>query len=89
MPESPSQRTALTPHEKRERVLAAMTDHEGKPKPWYAAEEIGYSPFVQELSLREIVAALRWLRGQGLVQHSGGVEWKLTAAGLERTRSGL
>lgn len=82
-------RSTLTPHERRERVLAALTDRDGNPKPWYAAEEIGYSPFLRDVSLRQIVAALCWLRDRGIVQHSGGVEWKLTALGLEKTRTGL
>jgi hypothetical protein len=69
-------------------VLAALTDRDGNPKPWLAAEEIGYSPFLKDMSLRQIVAALRWLGDRGIVEHAG-VEWKLTPLGLEKTRTGL
>lgn len=72
----------------RERVLAALTDRDGNPKPWLTAEEIGYSPFLKGLTLRRIVSALVWLRNRGIVEHAG-VEWRLTALGLEKTRTGL
>lgn len=76
-------------HQRRALVFAALTDQDGNAKPWLAAEEIGYSPFCKDLSLNQIVAALRWLRESGYVKHSGGCEWKLTPAGLEQTRRGL
>lgn len=75
-------------HRRRQMVLAALTDRDGNPKPWLAAEEIGYSPFCEGLSIRQIAAALSWLGQRGFVAHCG-VEWKLTALGLELTRSGL
>lgn len=77
-----------TPHGRRQRVLAALTDDEGNPKPWLAAEEIGYSPFCDGLSVRQIAAALSWLGQRGFVAHRG-VEWKLTPLGLVLTQEGL
>jgi hypothetical protein len=78
----------MTSHEKREHVLAALTDHDGNPKPWLTAEEIGYSPSLKGLTVRQIAAALCDLRQHGIVEH-GGVEWRLTKFGLDVTRSGL
>jgi hypothetical protein len=78
----------VTPYERRQRVLAALTDHDGNPKPWLAAEEIGYSPFCEGMSVRQIAAALSWLGQRGFVSH-GGVEWKLTELGLRLSREGL
>ena len=78
----------VTPHERRQQVLAALTDRDGNPKPWLAAEEIGYSPFCDGLSVRQIAAALSWMRQRGFVMHDG-VEWKLTRLGLALTKEGL
>lgn len=75
-------------HRRRQLVLAALTDRHGNPKPWLAAEEIGYSPFCEGLSVRQIVAALSWMRQRGFVAHAG-CEWKLTSLGLELSRRGL
>lgn len=75
-------------HHRRQLVLAALTDRHGNPKPWLAAEEIGYSSFCDGLSIRQIAAALSWMRQRGFVAHRG-VEWKLTRLGLELTREGL
>lgn len=77
-----------SPHRHRQLVLAALTDHEGNPKPWLAAEEIGYSSFCDGLSVRQIAAALSWLGQRGFVAHRG-VEWKLTSLGLVLTEEGL
>jgi hypothetical protein len=80
--------THSTPHERRQRVLAALTDQGGNPKPWLAAEEVGYSAFCEGMSVRQIAAALSWLRQRGFVAHAG-VEWKLTKLGLVLSREGL
>lgn len=77
-----------TPHTRRQRVLAALTDRDGNPKPWLAAEEIGYSPFCEGLTVRQIAAALSWLGQRGFVAHRGS-EWTLTHLGLVLTREGL
>lgn len=74
---------------RQEQVLATMTDYEGNPTPWLAAEELGYSEFVKDLTVRQIVGALQALKRKGLVKHSGGCEWKLTDAGFEATKTGL
>lgn len=78
----------LDPSERRNLVFAALTDRDGNPKPWLAAEEVGYSPFCKGMSVRQIASALSWLRQRGLVQHAGD-KWKLTELGLERTCQGL
>jgi hypothetical protein len=78
----------VTPFERRKRVLAALTDHDGNPKPWLAAEEIGYSPFCEGLTVRQIAATLSWFRQRGIVAHRG-TEWKLTQFGLVVSREGL
>lgn len=65
-----------------------MTDHDGNPRPWLTAEEIGYCTFCEGLTLRQIVSALTWFSQRGLVKHDG-IEWKLTGRGLEQTRIGL
>jgi hypothetical protein len=78
----------LTPYERRQRVLAALTDRAGNPKPWLAAEEIGYSSYCEGLTVRQIAAALSWLGQRGFVAHRG-VEWKLTQLGLHLSRIGL
>ena len=75
----------MTPYEKRQRVLAALTDRDGNPKPWLAAEEVGYSPFCEGLSVREIAAALSWYGRRGYVNHEGD-QWRLTLSGLALTR---
>jgi hypothetical protein len=64
-----------------------MTDTSGEPKPWLAAEEIGYSPFLKDMRLRQIVAALQGLHRMGIVEHAG-CEWRLTPLGVEKTRTG-
>jgi hypothetical protein len=53
-----------------------------------AAEEIGYSPFCKDMSVRQIAAALSWFGQRGFVAHRGA-EWKLTPLGLVLTREGL
>lgn len=78
----------LTPYARRQRVLAALTDRDGNPKPWYAAEEIGYSSFCEGMTVRQIAAALSWFKQRGFVAHRGD-EWKITNLGLELSRSGL
>jgi hypothetical protein len=78
----------MTPYERRRRVLAALTDRDGNPKPWLAAEEVGYSPFCDGMTPRQIAAALSWLGQRGFVAHAG-VEWKLTSLGLGLTKEGL
>jgi hypothetical protein len=75
-------------YRRRQLVLAALTDRDGNPKPWLSAEEIGYSPFLKDLSVRQIAAALSWFRQRGFVVHAG-CEWKLTQLGLSLTREGL
>jgi hypothetical protein len=78
----------MTPYERRQRVLAALTDRDGNPKPWLAAEEVGYSSFCDGMTTRQIAAALSWLGQRGFVTHAG-VEWKLTPLGLGLTKEGL
>lgn len=78
----------LTPYQRRQRVLAALTDLDGNPKPWLAAEEIGYSPFCEGMSVPQVAAALSWLGQRGFVAHAG-VEWKLTKLGLVLSTEGL
>lgn len=78
----------MTPHRRRQLVLAALTDRDGNPKPWLTAEEIGYSPFCEGMSVRQIAAALSWFGQRGFVVHYGA-EWKLTRLGIALTQEGL
>jgi hypothetical protein len=75
-------------HRRRQLVLAALTDQDGNPRPWLAAEEIGYSPFCAGMTVRQIAAALSWFKQRGFVAHHG-VEWKLTSLGLEATKTDI
>lgn len=77
-----------SPYRRRQLVLAALTDRDGNPKPWLTAEEIGYSPFCDGLSVRQIAAALSWFGQRGFVRHFG-VSWKLTELGLVLSQEGL
>lgn len=78
----------VSPYERRLRVLAALTDRDGNPKPWLSAEEIGYSSFCDGMSVRQIAAALSWFGQRGFVAHRGS-EWKITSLGLVLSSEGL